>query len=164
LIDIGFTGTRQGMTKAQLRTLWLVFKRVIDGESPDGEGDYSYDRDVMVRHGDCVGADAECHTLALASGFEVTTHPPLDPRYWARCQYAAEVKTRDEYIARNHAIVNESKWLISCPKEMTEPTDRRGGGTWATVRYGAGELAKKPPGGARKVLVILPDGSEIRRK
>lgn len=150
MINIGFTGTRQGMTPEQLRTLLGILSGV--GEILQGH------------HGDCDGADREFHTLVLALGGGVVIHPPDKDRFRAYCQYAVEEHPPKDYVPRNHDIVDDSKWLIGCPKEMTEPTDRRGGGTWATVRYGAGELAKKPPGGARKVVVILPDGSEIRRK
>ena len=163
MIDIGFTGTRAGCTAAQLCTLGAVFQRMNAGGSPDGSVEVFNHRTIRGHHGDCVGADAEFHTLVLAFGGGVIIHPPLNGNFRAHCQHAVEVRPAKGYVPRNHDVVNESKWIFACPKEMVEPTDRRGGGTWATVRYAAGELAKKPPGRPRKVIVILPDGSEIRR-
>ncbi len=165
MIDIGFTGTRQGMTPAQLRVVKGILYRVVDGIPPHGDGDLTVD-DIakrFARHGDCVGGDAEFHTLALAFGFSMTLHPGPPSKFSAKCQHAIQVYDSKGYVPRNHDIVDNSHWLIACPKEMEEPKTRRGGGTWATVRYAAGELAEKPPGGARKVLIIYPDGSAERR-
>jgi len=163
VIDIGFTGTRQGCTAAQLRTLGAIFQRMAAGGSPDGSVEPFNHRTIRGHHGDCEGADAEFHTLVLAFGGDVVLHPPLVRDLRAECRHAVEERPPKKFLARDHDIADESVWVIACPKEMEEPKQKRGGGTWATVRYSAGELGKKPPGGARKVIVILPDGSEVRR-
>jgi predicted Rossmann fold nucleotide-binding protein DprA/Smf involved in DNA uptake len=50
------------------------------------------------------------------------------------------------YLERNHAIVNESDFLIAAP----DGPETLRSGTWATVRY-----ARKV---GKRVLVIMPNG------
>ena len=170
MLKIGFTGTRRGMTPAQLRSLRQIFQRICDRRAPDDSGATKIkDVEVEVHQGDCEGSDHECHILALAFGFDVVVHPPTDNKHRAcrgrGCKYGKEVRTPRDYLSRNHSIVDGTMWLISTPKENAEPMNKRGGGTWATVRYGAGELAsRQPPGDARKVIVIMPDGLVKRRE
>ena len=59
---IGFTGTRYGMTVAQRRTLRSLLANGAGRE---------------FHHGDCVGADAEAHDIAVALGIEPVIHPPV---------------------------------------------------------------------------------------
>lgn len=81
-------------------------------------------------HGDCVGADAEAHAIAVDLGIPVVIHPPLDPKARAGCQ-SQYIRERHPYVERNHHIVQETDYLIAAPKgpEVTRS------GTWATVRY-----------------------------
>lgn len=129
-MDVGFTGTRHGMTDAQVDTVnaFLSNKEI-----------------KCVHHGDCVGADTDFHGLATDSGLTVVIHPPEDDRLraWNRSDDIREPKP---YLARNRDIVDESDFLIATPETSREEPK---GGTWYTIRYAR---AKKP------VLVVWPDG------
>lgn len=135
-LKIGFTGTQRGMTpdqKAAVRNLlWEV-----------GGGEF--------HHGDCIGADAEAHDIAVSLRFDTVIHPPSDPSKrafkWAtaRTHY---IRTPKPYLERNHDIVDETQEMIATPGEYHEQLRS---GTWATVRY-----ARKLK---RKITIIFPDGS-----
>lgn len=83
-------------------------------------------------HGDCVGGDEEAHEIALALGFRIVVHPPLNRSKRAFCTGAFQVLKPKSYITRNHDIVDVCRLLIAAPK--TEEEELRSG-TWATVRY-----------------------------
>jgi hypothetical protein len=132
-IDIvAFTGTQEGMTKFQRRAfrdlLWEMEPRVLI-------------------HGDCIGADAQAHDIAVKMDIEVWIRPCFihQKRAYKEGKILADP---EDPIERNHKMVDQSHALIGCPKQV-EPQLRSG--TWATVRY-----AKK-----RDVLrwLVYPDGS-----
>jgi hypothetical protein len=151
---IGFTGTREGLTRAQ--------DDVLDEWANLGEfGDVNH-------HGDCVGADAEFDYFARRYGGRVVIHPPTDPKLRAFCYekdygWADDVTLLPEkpYLERNRDIVDACDLLIACPKQ--ERTSALGGdmadthlalapgGTWDTIRYA--QKVGKP------VSIIWPDGS-----
>lgn len=133
--EIGFTGTRDGMTKAQYDAVWNLLS------------DLKRRGARMLHHGDCVGSDAQAHTLALALSLPVTLHPPINETFRAFCKGAVAVKHPLDYLPRNRNIVDASTILVATPKAMT---DLRGG-TWYTIRYAS--RRKKPR------YVVLPDGS-----
>jgi hypothetical protein len=109
---LGFTGTRRGMTTEQIEA---VTKLV-------GAWD-------VVHHGDCLGADAQCHTIARSAAKRIIVHPPSDDRLRAHC--AGDVICPPKpYFARNRDIVNESDLLIATPAEFVPK-----GGTWYTLNY-----------------------------
>jgi hypothetical protein len=125
-VIIGFTGTRSGMTayqQAEVRDLLAHgWSEIILPAT-------------MVHHGDCVGADAEFHTIARGLGVAIVIHPPTDAKLRAFCTGAFEVRERKPYLERNKAIVEQTAFLIAAPKEPNEPRAGRGQGTWSTVRY-----------------------------
>lgn len=133
---VGFTGTREGMTEAQLFAVSNLL--ALSGA-------------VAVHHGDCVGVDAQAHALALWFGIPVVLHPPSDPKARAFCGRAAEVRVEAPYLTRNEQIVDEVDLLIAVPAQAQEVLRS---GTWATVRYAR---RKGVP-----VKVIGPDGDEVR--
>lgn len=116
---VGFTGSRLGMSALQLKELrsWMA----------DHAGRF------VFHHGDCVGADAEAHALALVYAAEVVVHPPdrstlraftnLDP-----ADIPVTVRTQEPYLARNRAIVDETALLIAA-------VARGSRGTRHTVSY-----------------------------
>lgn len=112
-MNIGFTGTRQGMTEKQRLQVqaWLT-----DGSE--------------FHHGDCVGADEEADAIAHSLHLNVVIHPPANPRLRAYC--SGTVLPAKGYIARNHDIVDSTDVLVATPKEADEVLRS---GTWATVRY-----------------------------
>jgi hypothetical protein len=136
----GFTGTRTRLTAFQRASLMAFL---------------SCDTPSELHHGDCLGADAEAHMLCVSIGIPLHIHPPDNDRYRAFCIFQApgiECVTYDPkpYLKRNLDIVTQSDYLIACPKENTEPADRRGHGTWTTVWYARDQ---------HKPLVLLyPDG------
>jgi hypothetical protein len=132
-MDIGFTGTRRGMSAAQVLTLWRLLDRP---------------RRRTFHHGDCIGADSEAHDVAVAYGYRIHIHPPIDAKYRAG-RYANEYSEPLDYLARDRAIVDSVSLLIAAP---AGPEIRRSG-TWVTVRY-ARALAVE-------LVVIMPDGSVL---
>lgn len=132
-----FTGTQKGMTLEQRRVLreWLSENRAALSE---------------IRHGGCIGADEQFHTILLEQGllrltfvypsnipgkvaklpgFGYRTHPPADP------------------LDRNRLMVALSDVVLATPRE-SEVVIRSG--TWATIRR-----ARKT---GRQLVIIEPDG------
>lgn len=128
--NVGFTGTRQGMTVGQLSSVAELLRR--------------YD---CLHHGDCEGADKQAHQIARESGMRVIGHPPLNPaiRAWCECDVLLDPK---DYLSRNHDIVDAIAELIAAPAEDQE---RLRSGTWATIRY-----ARKQ---RRMITIVYPDGT-----
>ena len=128
----GFTGTREGMTKSQYYAVWYLLETLGVTE---------------LHHGDCVGADAEAHLLALARKIYIVIHAPVDETHRAFCAGASEVREAKTHFARNRDIVDETQILIATPL-LDVPQDH--GGTWYTIGYGS----KK----GRQPYVVWPTG------
>lgn len=115
-MEVAYTGTQNGMSfsqKSAVRKLLLELgpKR--------------------VHHGDCVGGDAEFHQVARLLHLYVVRHPPIERGKRAFCDYD-EDREPEEYLERNHTLVDESDVLIGAPRTAQEITRS---GTWATIRY-----------------------------
>jgi hypothetical protein len=134
-VRIGFTGTRRGMTAAQMRVL----------------RDMLAEHDGEFHHGDCIGADAQSHDVARDLLYEIIVHPPVEASQRA---FRLGNLTREPlpYLDRNKAIVHETEVLIAAPGEDIEHLRSD---TWSTVRF-----ARKL---GRAVWVILPSGA-IRKE
>lgn len=135
-MHVGFTGTRDGMTLAQRKTLSRLVAEHVKGE-------------WVAHHGDCKGADAQFHAGAKKLGARVVGHPPTDPTHRAFCDFD-EARPAAPYLTRNQAIVDAADLMFATPREMTE---QQRGGTWATIRMA--RRARKP------IFVVLPDGSVL---
>ncbi len=131
MTDIGFTGTRKGMTCSQKKALRVLFN---DVSSP------------VFHHGDCVGADADAHAIASKYNAAITIHPPTSAAYRAWCR-SGTMRPSKPYIQRNHDIVDAVSILIAAPASLTE---EQRSGTWATVRYA--RFTKTP------VIILDPYG------
>jgi hypothetical protein len=83
-------------------------------------------------HGDCVGADAEAHAIALERSLRIYLHPPDVDAKRAFCPEASFTFAPRPYLERNRAIVNACRVLIAAPSQSAEVLRS---GTWATVRY-----------------------------
>jgi hypothetical protein len=128
----GFTGTQKGMTPAQAATLEKLMKA----------------EDVkFFHHGDCIGADAQAHNIALKIGADVILHPPKNETKRAFSKDVTITFPSKEYLDRNHDIVDFTTVLFATPGE---PKQKLRSGTWATIRY-----AEKKN---KKLFVIFPDG------
>jgi hypothetical protein len=132
-LHIGFTGTRYGMTEAQ-KTMLRTHMQEIRGD--------------VFHHGDCIGADAEAHAIALEMGMKIVIPPPVDERHRAFCTGYTEMRSALSHFARNRAIVDESEILLVGPFQMERQSY---GGTWFTHDYGLKR--------SKKVMLALPDGS-----
>jgi hypothetical protein len=132
---VGFTGTRKGMTQAQMMAFlgWL-------GQREPG----------ALHHGDCLGADAQAHEIARDLGWRIVLHPPSDQSLRAFSAVADEVRQPRPYLERNACIVDEAEVLLAAPAEAAE---RQRSGTWATVRY----MRLK----GKQVVIIEPDGATV---
>jgi hypothetical protein len=129
-VTIGFTGTRIGMGMRQLKSLEVLLRLV---------------RPQEVRHGDCVGADAEFHSLAQEHSIRIVIHPPDNDSKRAFCHGGFVVYPKP-YLERNKDIVVASDIVFAAPSGP----EKQHSGTWMTVR-----LAK---GAGKDVVVIYPDG------
>jgi hypothetical protein len=130
--SVGFTGTQQGMTPEQRKTLVLLLNSIKISE---------------VHHGDCTGSDAEFHDEVMKMGLSVILHPPIKDDKRAFCKGYIESFPKKDYLVRNRDIVDNSDVLLATPKSSKEEVRS---GTWATIRYA---LKKK-----RLVIIIFPDG------
>lgn len=120
-LQIGFTGTKNGMTSRQRE---LIRNKLLN---------LKFEGFQYVHHGDCIGADAQFHEIALSIGFHVVIHPPSNPRLRAHLHDAyTQILPVKEYLQRNHDIVNASSIMLATPKGDIEEIRS---GTWATVRY-----------------------------
>ncbi len=134
-MKVGFTGTRKGLTHEQRDKLENIL------------WDLSVDE---FHHGDCIGADAESHDVALKLSLYTIIHPPIvsDLRAFKEADSHREPKS---YFARNRDIVNESDTLIATPATEEETI----GGTWYTINYAI--KIHKP------VIIINPNGEIVKK-
>ena len=139
-MKIGFTGTRDGMTPAQISTMAILFYEL---------------KMTELHHGDCVGADHNAHMLVCTRFPECLVHiyPPVqqDKRAMSHVETPCaliEFHPLKEYLERDRDIVDACDCLIAAPKTEGEV---RQSGTWYTIRYGW--KSKK------NVFVIAPDGT-----
>lgn len=116
---IGFSGTRRGMTSVQMH---VVEAALLD----KGLGEIT-----AVHHGDCIGADAEFHAIAIRLGLRTVIHPPEDEVLRAWCG-GHEIYACKPYLARNRDILAACDYLIAVPYEYKERL--RGSGVWAMIR------------------------------
>ena len=139
MIQIGFTGTRLGMTPLQLCMArdWLA-------------GKTSKIEECWLHHGQCVGADAEMHVIAREFGWKIAGHPPKNQilRDALQCDVVWQAKP---YLVRNREIVNASSEILAAPAS-DERKPSMHSGTWATIRYARSRRD-------RLVTIIYPDGS-----
>ena len=118
---IGFTGTRHGMTKEQKTAVESFLKENVFHE---------------LHHGDCIGSDKDAHDIVdnyrkkEGKPIKIVGHPPKYGKYRARCQCDLMLPA-DDYLTRNHHIVDASDILIATP----DTRERLHSGTWSTVRY-----------------------------
>lgn len=133
----GFTGTRYGMTPAQI----AAFIRLVRTRFGDA-GEF--------HHGCCRGADSEAVDVVhvRCPKFRIVAYPG-DVRGMV-CPTALAL-SQDAYPAapcleRNRAIVDACERLIACPYGPEETRS----GTWATIRYARRAL--------RPLLIVYGDG------
>lgn len=132
---IGFTGTRQGMTKEQQATL----RSLLNADT--GE----------FHHGDCIGADAQAHDIAVGMGYNIIIHPPFAVSHRAfKSDGSWKTRAPKDYLERNKDIVMETDYLIATPELEVETTRS---GTWSTVRFARKHM--------RMITIIKPNGNIV---
>lgn len=131
---VGFTGTQHGMTTEQRTVLRAMLGTFVDAQSE-------------FHHGDCIGADAEAHDIAIELNYYVVVHPPIikGKRAW---KIAPKVNLPLGYLERNRIIVRSTDVLLAAPRELEEQLRS---GTWSTVRFA--RRLKRP------IYFAMPDGS-----
>ena len=127
---VGFTGTRKAVAIDQRRIALL--RNVLVLQKMDGN--------VVLHHGDCIGADAIAHDVARSIGARIVVHPPILASKRA-FKSGDEERSPATYRKRNHAIVNETEFLIAMPQNPGREVVRSG--TWATVRYARDTAGKR---------------------
>jgi hypothetical protein len=117
-MDMGFTGTRKGMTERQK----AVFRDQLLALKPD-----------IFRHGDCIGADADAHELVRkhCPKARIIIYPANSIGYRAFCK-GDVARPMMNPLFRNKMIVEAAELLVAFPDTKKE---RLRSGTWATIRY-----------------------------
>lgn len=119
---LAFTGTQRGMTSRQ--------KHLVIGM-------LEHFRPDSVRHGGCIGADAEFHEVCLGMTFitKVDVWPSNIKDKVGKLVNSPFLKVTFHEakppLLRNLDIVAGADHLIACPKDAIETLRS---GTWATVR------------------------------
>lgn len=135
-LDVGFTGTQEGMTPEQKRMLLLILEMFPNSR---------------FHHGCCVGADAQADEFAHDLGYEMHIHPPTKKDKIANLRRDITkdvVYEAKPYLKRNEDIARVDV-LIACPKEK-EMQQRSG--TWSTVRRAQWQ-------NTFAIVFIFPDGT-----
>jgi hypothetical protein len=137
-VKIGFTGTQAGMTSLQKERFTSSLLELL------GSNEFA-----EFHHGDCIGADLNAHYIVRQhyTDTKIIIHPPIIPDKRALCE-GDEYREEKEYLVRNHDIVDDTGFLIACPKGFKE---ERYSGTWATIRYA--RKLNKP------IAIIWPDAN-----
>lgn len=139
-LHVGFTGTRRGMTPAQLET---VAQLLLDIKLGAGG------RELFFHQGLCVGADEQAAQLAQAAGYRIIGHPPTNRSLISRpaALLCERHRPARPYLDRNHDIVMEAEVVLATPAEDREVLRS---GTWATIRHARKEGVS--------LLLVVPDG------
>lgn len=125
-MNIGFTGSREGMSAKQKNTL-LELAPLVN----------------VLHYGVCVGADYEAAGIiagcwssgAMKAGVcRIVGHPANDTpkETWANHTYSTEIRRSKAALERNKDIVNECDILIAAPRTLQE---EQRSGTWSCIRY-----------------------------
>lgn len=139
MADIGFTGTREGLTGPQHLSLRRVLSALLSSPAD------------TFHHGDCIGADAQAHdTTRNVSHARIIGHPPDKSviRAFKGCDI---LRAELPYLVRNRNIVDATDEMVATP----DGPERQRSGTWSTIRY----ALKK----GQRVNIVWPDGRiEVR--
>ncbi len=119
MINVGFTGTRHGMSPGQIEAVTMVVDRLARADR------------ITARHGDCVGADEDFHEIVTSFQAVVIVHPGPVRSMRAGC-VGCEIRSPAAFLERNRAIVDASDAVIATPFEASH---RDHGGTWYTADY-----------------------------
>ena len=113
---VGVTGSQFGASMKQRHDvhMWLLNNPI-----------------TRLHHGDCIGVDEMCNSVAQRQGIKTTAHPPSNPKKRAFCK-SDDILELKPYLERNHDIVDSCDILLVIPHTNVEVLRS---GTWATKRY-----------------------------
>lgn len=120
-MKITFTGTQEGMTNCQKRTLHKILNF------------FSEDTSLIFMHGDCIGADAQAHTIVKEFAVDIELFPCNIKEKRAWCKGAKVTHAIMSPLKRNDVMAKRCDLMIAAPKSLKEEVRS---GTWATIRYG----------------------------
>jgi len=145
-MEVGFTGTRRGMTAAQKIVTFDLLRQIDD----------TFQETIVVHHGCCIGSDEEFAEKCDSMGFDVIGHPPTVTSFMSRRATDLSIlRAPAPYAIRNQAIVDASGVMIATPREsQPQPV----GGTWMTIRMALRALRASK---LVRLHVIGPDGQEL---
>lgn len=149
-MNLGFTGTQRGMTRAQLNAVDDLLSAVPDFIKLMEDLRFDCDRIWTIHHGDCIGADAQLDSIAKDHNIFRHIHPATGKNKRAWCA-AQTIDDPLPPLKRNAVIVQCAvAGLIAAPGQATEIVRS---GTWATVRY-----ARKLK---RHIWIVRPNGTIV---
>lgn len=128
---VGFTGTRDGMTKEQKATV----KQILEELGP-----------TEAYHGGCVGADIDFDEMFIGRPVVVYVYPCQLVNMQGKWSHLDIVWPEMHPLLRNELIVDLSELMIATPKR--EEVLRSG--TWAAIRYA--RKVRKP------LIIVWPNG------
>jgi len=129
----GFTGTMNGMTKAQ-KIAVVNLLGTLDVE--------------VLHHGCCKGADVEANDFAVALGVKTYGHPSTVTNTQRECTLHKMYLAFPPLVRDKHIVMEGTHGLIATPKT---PKEVLRSGTWTTVRYARAMQ--------RKIWIVRPDGT-----
>ena len=118
---IMITGTQEGLSDNQYKQVYNLLLEMYENNHSE----------VCLHHGDCIGVDAEVNKIARALGYYTIAHP-CDIEEKRAFSQSDETLEPLPPLVRNRIMVDESSFVIACPKQDKEILRS---GTWATIRY-----------------------------
>ncbi len=137
-MKVGFTSTREGLTREQHAALVKLLKDLAMTE---------------WHFGCCIGGDEEAADIVF--GFDprpkMVGHPPTNTKLMSSWPHYAEITMLppEPYLVRNTIIVHDTDVLVGCPRG--DGVEELRSGTWQTIRY-----AKKV---YKPVIIVFPNGT-----
>lgn len=116
VIEIGMSGSRQGMTEIQK----AILIKILEGKCG------------LAHHGDCIGADSDFHDILRAyypDKWKIVIHPP-EKNALRAFKLGDIIYPQKPYLKRNRDIVDACNVFLGFPKDKQEV-----GGTWSTINY-----------------------------
>jgi hypothetical protein len=141
-MDVGVTGSRHGLTLAQMTAVTRELVQIMINHFMGAHD---------LHHGDCQGVDVQVAAIAAGLDYFTVAHPPSDERLRGFHPSRA-IRPPADYLQRDRDIVDETELLLACPDGPERPKS----GTWYTINY-AHRIG-------RRVVLIQPDGSIINTK
>ena len=159
---IAMTGTQNRMTqfqKVKVEAILQVLRHIAHTYTLSTSDSYRYiiPNNSVLLHGDCIGADTQVHDICMDINLPVAIFPPKQSHKrafsWrktpkAKKRYLVSQAAEQDYLARNHNMVDLCSYLIVIPKTYEEELRS---GTWATYRY-----CKKK--GNRNIFIVYRSG------